>query len=67
MGDIKKELKMETNNRILIIVRGGVVQSIYSSDENLQFDVLDFDNEGPEIIDEDKELESRSEGLVAIY
>jgi hypothetical protein len=58
---------METNNKILIIIRGGVVHSIYSSDENLQFDVLDFDNEGPEIIDEDKELESRSEGLVAIY
>jgi hypothetical protein len=31
--------------KILIVVRGGVVQSVFSSNESLQIDLLDFDNE----------------------
>lgn len=60
---------METkDSKVLIIVSGGVVQSIYSSDSQMQFDILDFDNEDLENNEEEEKiLESRSEGLVAIY
>lgn len=37
---------MEKNDfKVLIIVKGGVVQSIYSSNPEVKFDILDFDNE----------------------
>jgi hypothetical protein len=56
------------DSKVLIIVSGGVVQSIYSSNPQLQFDILDFDNEELENgYEEEKILESRSEGLVPIY
>jgi len=60
---------METKiSKVLIIVSGGVVQSIYSSDYQMQFDILDFDNEDlRNSTEEEKLLESRSEGLVPIY
>ena len=58
---------METNNittKILIVVSGGVVQSVLSSDQNLTVDLLDFDNEEFET-DEiaDKEFEKRKKNL----
>ncbi len=31
--------------KILIIVRGGVVQNVFSSTDNIEVDLLDFDNE----------------------
>ena len=31
-------------DKLLIIVRGGVVQNIYSSNVNLEIDLLDYDN-----------------------
>lgn len=35
----------QKKEKILIVVRGGVVQSVFSSNESLQVDLLDFDNE----------------------
>jgi len=35
----------QKTEKILIVVRGGVVQSVFSSNEGLQVDLLDFDNE----------------------
>ncbi len=35
--------KIQTQ-KILIVVSGGVVQSIFSSEENIKVDLLDFDN-----------------------
>lgn len=35
----------QKTEKILIVVRGGVVQSVFSSNESLQVDLLDFDNE----------------------
>lgn len=60
---------MESENiKVLIIVRGGVVQSIYSTDKKLEFDILDYDNE--ELKNDEKEeeiLESKAKGMSAIY
>ena len=62
-------MKMESENiKVLIIVRGGVVQSIYSTDKKLEFDILDYDNE--ELKNDEKEeeiLESKAKGMSAIY
>jgi hypothetical protein len=35
----------QETGKILIVVRGGVVQSVFSSNKNLKVDLLDFDNE----------------------
>jgi len=56
-----------TINKILIIVEGGVVQSIYSSDLNLKYEILDFDNEElASFVDEENLLNSKIEGLEAV-
>jgi len=56
------------NNKILIVVSGGVVQSIYSSEPKIQFEILDFDDEELKNREEkDKLLEDRANGLIAIY
>ena len=62
---------METDNittRILIVVSGGVVQNVLSSDQNLTVDLLDFDNEEFET-DEiaDKEFEKRKKDLQEVF
>ncbi len=46
--DIPMKDKSKTTSpkeKILIIVRGGVVQNVYASNENVEIDLLDFDNE----------------------
>ena len=41
----ERRLKRQAKeDEILIIVRGGVVQNIYSSNVNLKIDLLDYDN-----------------------
>ena len=50
--------------KMLIIVKGGVVQSVYASNQSFKIDILDFDNEGfHDHFAEEKELEKRSKGL----
>lgn len=49
-------------------MRGGVVQSIYSTNAQTQFDILDFDDEELESDEKEEEkLNSETEGMVAIY
>lgn len=56
------------SSKILIIVSGGVVQSIYASEEDLKFEILDFDNEELKTKKEEEELlQIKSEGMNAIY
>jgi len=61
MEDIKYSQK------VLVVVKGGVVQSIYVSNSMIEVDIIDFDNETYEdpIIEED-ELRKRSKGLLSI-
>ncbi len=57
----------KSHEKVLVVVRGGVVQSIYASNENVTFDVLDFDNEDfKNQLDEELELQKRSDGLINI-
>lgn len=62
---------MGTNNtvaKILIVVSGGVVQSVFSSDQNLIVDLLDFDNEEFETHEvAEKEFEKRKKNLEEIF
>ena len=59
--------RKESNHKILIVVSGGVVQNIYSSDINTKIDLLDFDNEKFESGDKaNRELNARKEDLVEI-
>lgn len=53
--------------KVLVVVKGGVVQSLYVSDEMIEVDVIDFDNEtyGDDLAEED-ELIKRSKGLIPI-
>jgi len=61
---------MEDNKyhqKVLVVVKGGLVQSLYVSNEQIEVDVLDFDNEEFESGEiEDKELLERSKGLKPI-
>jgi hypothetical protein len=69
MAYIRKVVKMNYKDlKILIVVKGGVIQSIYSSEKEIHFDILDLDNEEVENKEEEKKLfESRSKGLTPIY
>ncbi len=61
MKDIKYSQK------VLVVVKGGVVQSLYTSNEMIEVDVIDFDNETYEDdLAEEDELIKRSKGLIAI-
>ncbi len=57
----------EKNIKILIVVKGGVIQSIYSSDKELQFEILDLDNENLNDSQEEQKLKSMVKGISAIY
>jgi len=53
--------------KVLVVVSGGVVQSIFSSDENIKVDILDFDNEEFETDKlADREFQLRKQDLVEI-
>ena len=57
----------KTIDKILIVVKGGVVQSIYSSNPDTQFEVLDFDNEQlSNSVEEENILNLKINGLEAI-
>jgi hypothetical protein len=61
---------MEDNKyheKVLVVVKGGLVQSLYVSDKQIEVEVLDFDNEDFQSFEgEEEELSKRSKGLVAI-
>lgn len=53
--------------KVLIVVRGGVVQSIYVSNTSIHVEVLDFDNEDqPDNKSQEEELQTKARGLTAI-
>jgi hypothetical protein len=59
-------------NRIIVVVRGGLVQAIYASKpHDVNIDVLDYDNmqveDDPDEIQRMKTLEIETESLTAIY
>jgi len=64
-----KVINMATNEpKLLIVVSGGVIQSIYFTDDKPQIEILDFDNEELKSSEEEEELlKIKSEGLKAIY
>ena len=56
--------KQSLKKKVLVVVYGGVVQNIFSSEKNLEVDLLDFDN--LEFTDDDaarQELKKRSRSL----
>jgi hypothetical protein len=61
---------MEDNKyheKVLVVVKGGLVQRLYVSDKQIEVEVLDFDNEDFQSFEgEEKELSKRSKGLLAI-
>lgn len=61
MEDIKYSQK------VLVVVTGGVVQSVYASNGMIEVDIIDFDNEIYEDgLAEEEELRKRSKGLLAV-
>ena len=55
------------SQKVLVVVKGGIVQSLYVSNEMIEVDVIDFDNENYEDnLAEEDELIKRSKGLIAI-
>ncbi len=55
------------SQKVLVVVKGGVVQSLYGSDSTIEVDVIDFDNGTFEYeLDEEYELRKRSKGLLPI-
>jgi len=61
---------MEDNKyheKVLVVVKGGLVQSLYVSDKQIEVEVLDFDNEDFQSFEgEEEELSKRSKDLIAI-
>ena len=61
---------MEDNKyheKVLVVVGGGLIQSLYVSDKQIEVEVLDFDTEDFQSFEgEEEELSKRSKGLVAI-
>ena len=55
------------NEKIVIVVSGGVVKSVYYSNKDLDIDILDFDNEE---FEDDKavenELDNRTQNLTPV-
>jgi hypothetical protein len=59
-------------NRIIVVVRGGLVQAVYASNpHDVDVDVLDYDNmaaeDDPDEIQRMKSLEIETDSLTAIY
>jgi hypothetical protein len=55
------------NQKVLVVVKGGLVQSLYVSDKQIEVEVLDFDNEDFQSSEgEEEELSTRSKGLIEI-
>lgn len=56
-----------TIKKVLVVVSGGVVQSVFASDRNVIIDILDFDNEEFDNANEaDEEFEKRKIDLYNI-
>ena len=46
--------------KVIVVVEGGIVQSAYSNDGDIQLDVLDWDNfRGPDCDSKEQELYER--------
>lgn len=41
----KKNITNRDEKKVLIVVRGGVVQNVFASNPDIAIDLLDFDNE----------------------
>ena len=59
-------------NRIIVVVHGGLVQAVYASNpHDVDVDVLDYDNmaaeDDPDEIQRMKSLEIETDSLTAIY
>lgn len=55
------------SQRVLIVVKGGVVQSLYVSNRLIEVDIIDFDNEiYDDDLSEEEELKKRSIGLLPV-
>ena len=64
----QKIINNSRKERVLIIVLGGVVQSVYSDNENLRVDLLDFDNEEfPSKKMATCEFEKRRDNMVEVF
>ncbi|MEN6319766.1 MAG: hypothetical protein ABFD82_13540 [Syntrophaceae bacterium] len=66
----RKIITME--NRIIVVVRGGLVQAIYTNNpHDVDIDVLDYDNmeveDNPDELQRMANLEKETESLTAIY
>lgn len=54
--------------KIFIIVKGGLVTGVWSTDPSTQIEIKDFDNEpGENWQAEDEEIDKLSKGMTAIY
>lgn len=58
-------------NEIIIIVKGGLVQSVYAQNENVKINVLDYDNmeveTDQEFIQYSETLQEKVKNMVAVY
>ncbi len=55
-------------NRVLIIIRGGTLQKVLSTDKHLQVELLDYDDE--EFAEGEKleiKVESKTNNLIEVY
>ena len=62
---MKKKEKMK--NKVLIVIRGGTIQGVFSSEKELDVDILDYDDE--EFLDDLSskiEFEVRKNDLIEI-
>ena len=60
---------MEDNKyqeKVLVVVKGGLVQSLYVSNKRIEVDVLDLDNEEFDSGKGEEEILERSKGLTPI-
>ena len=59
--------KETENEKVLILISGGVIQSVYANDKNIEIDILDLDNEEFNNGDDaDKEINKRSKDLIPL-
>ena len=52
-GEEEEEEKEHAS--IVIVVEGGIVQNLYSTDEEIEYDIIDLDTEDPDELDEKEE------------